>query len=247
MEDLKNLDKLPLEVKDKFMPYLRELLALYPGEIRSVVIYGSAVGKNYLPKRSDINSAVIIDAIGVPQERRALKMIAHGHRQGIATPLFFTPAYMVSSLDVFPIEFLEIKENHVLVFGEDWWAARDIDQKNLRLFCEHEIKGKFFRIRQAYLEQGLKAGALQLLLKESLNALIPIFRNLIRLKNRAVNLDKNAVVRALSESYSLDSRVFEDILRHQTTGLRASGAQVEELFAKYLVEIEKLVQAVDSL
>lgn len=246
MEDLKNLDKLPPEVKNKFVPYVHELLNLYPGQIRSIVIYGSAAGKNYVSKRSDINSTLILDEMGVRHDRRALKLIARGIKQRIAAPLFFTKDYIVSSSDVFPIEFLEIKENHVLVYGEDFFAALDINQENLRLFCEREIKGKFLRIRQAYWEKGLNTRALEVLLKESLHALIPIFRNLIRLKNHRVEIDKNVVIRTLAGTYSLDGRVFEDILRHRATGLRMSNVQARELMEKYLIELEKLMQTVDN-
>ncbi len=247
MEDFKNLDKLPVEVKNKFSPYLQDLLSLYPGQIRSVVIYGSAAGKNYTEKRSDINSAVIIDEMGAPNYQRALKLISRGLKQRIATPLFFTKGYIASSLDVFPVEFLEIKENHVLVYGEDYFASLNVDPKNLRLFCEHEIKGKFLRIRQAYLEKGLNTRAVEMLLKESLHALLPIFRNLIRLKNQMVEIDKNEIIRLLAKTYSLDSRVFEEIHHHRTAGLRMSNTQARELTEKYLIELEKLIRAVEHV
>ncbi len=247
MGDLKNLDKLPVEVKDKFAPYVHQLLDLYPGKISSIVIYGSATGKDYVSKRSDINSAIIIDEIGATQYQRVLKSIDRGMKQRIATPLFFTKNYIVSSLDVFPVEFLEIKENHVLIYGEDFFASINIAQKNLRLLCEYEIKGKFFRIRQAYLEKGLNTRYVEVLLKESLHALIPIFRNLIRLKNQTVEVEKNAVIRTLAKIYLLDSHVFIDILDHRTTGLRMSSLRVQELMEKYLIELEKLMKAVDRL
>jgi hypothetical protein len=200
VESFKNLDKLPKEVKSKFIPYLQELLDLYPGQVRCAAIYGSAAGQNYVPKRSDINSVIILDEITFFHLNRALKAIARGARQRIPAPLFLTRDHIVSSLDVFPVEFLDIKENHVLVFGEDLFAGLTIAGDHLKLFCEHEIKGKLIRVRQAYLERGLKGPMVEALLKESLHALVPVFRNLIRLKSGDVEMDKVKIVGDLAKT-----------------------------------------------
>jgi len=245
VESFKNLDKLPQDVQDKFIPYLRELLALYPGQVRCAAVYGSAAGQNYVPKRSDINSVIILDEITFSHLDRALKVIARGTKQRIPAPLFLTKDHMASSLDVFPVEFLDIKENHVLIFGEDLFASLTISGNNLELFCEHEIKGKLIRVRQAYLERGLKGPMVEALLKESLHALVPVFRNLIRLKSGAVEMDKVRIVGDLARTYELDSQVFLDILKHKLHGLRMSSRRAQELMEKYLIELEKLAKALD--
>jgi len=192
--EFKNMDQLPTEVKKKYIPYLQKFLELYLGEIRSAAIYGSATGQNYVPGKSDINSVIIMDEVGFSHLKRALAVIAWGRKQRIASPLLLTKEYIHSSSDIFPIEFLDIKENHILVYGEDFFSQLPINMANLRLFCEHQIKGKLVRIRQAYLGSGLKAAAIEVLLKESLNSLIPIFRNLVRLKGRVVEVDKTKIL-----------------------------------------------------
>ncbi len=247
MEEFRNLDKLPPQVSGKFVPYLRDLLALYPGQVGCAAIYGSGVGQNYVPNRSDINSVVILNEIGFDHLNRALKVIAGGIKKRIAAPLFLTQEHIMSSRDVFPVEFLDIKENHVVVFGEDIFASLDIPQNNLKLFCAHELKGKLIRIRQVYLERGLNAPMVEALLKGSLHALVPIFRNLVRLKNGGVQVDKTKIIEGLANAYQLDGRVFLDILKHRTHGLRIPPARSGELMSKYLVELEKLARAVDKI
>ena len=247
MEEFKNLDKLPSDVSGKFAPYLRDLLALYSGQVGCVAIYGSAVGQNYVPGRSDINSVIILNEIAFDHLNRALKVIARGIKQKIAAPLFLTKDHILSSLDVFPIEFLDIKENHVIVFGEDAFAALTIPQGHLKLFCEHELKGKLIRIRQVYLEQGLRSPMVETLLKGSLHSLIPIFRNLLRLKNGLVETDKVRIIEGLAKAYQLDGQVFLDILKHRTHGLRIPSVMLGNLMQKYLIELEKLARAVDKI
>ena len=247
MEDLKNLDKLPQEVKNKIVPYSRQLFEMYPNQIRSILIYGSATGRNYLPNHSDINLVIIFNEVGFNHLNKALKVVAKGIKQRIPALLFLTKDYITSSLDVFPVEFLDIKENHVLIFGEDFFSSLNIPSENLRLFCEHEIKGKLIRIRQAYLERGLKGFMVEALLKESLRTLIPIFRNLIRLKNQSVELDKERVIFDLSRIYHLEAQVFLEILKSRTHGLRMPSAKAQEMMEKYILELEKLAKSLDQV
>ena len=43
-----NTEKLPIEVQNKFIPYLKKMIDLHKDPLISVFIYGSATGKNYI-------------------------------------------------------------------------------------------------------------------------------------------------------------------------------------------------------
>ena len=56
-----NTKTLPLEVQKKFIPYLELMINMHKDDLLSVFIYGSATGKNYISKVSDINSVFIFN------------------------------------------------------------------------------------------------------------------------------------------------------------------------------------------
>ena len=174
----------------KISPYFKEFLAIHQDNVISIAIYGSASGGDYLPKFSDINSLVIFRQFEFSQLKKSLGVIARGISKKITAPLVLTREDIRSSVDIFPIEFWDMKENHVLIYGEDVLTSLDIPQKYLRLFCEQQIKGKLIRIRQAYLEAGRTYKGKESLLKDSLTTLMPIFRVLIRLKGRVPPINK---------------------------------------------------------
>ena len=161
-------DLLP-DVEKKFIPYLKKMIEIHQGNLISVSLYGSATGHNYFPKGSDINSVFIFKTLNFITFQKSLKVVQRGLAQKIAAPLFLSQEYIQSSLDVFPIEFWDMKENHVVLFGEDILAQLQIKGEYLRLFCEQQIRGKLLRIRQAYLNVGLDRRKIRGLLKESLN------------------------------------------------------------------------------
>ena len=242
-----NQEKLPLEVKRKFVSYLEQMLNTHGDNLISAAVYGSAAGFNYASKISDINSVFIFREISFTTLKNSLKIVNKGISLKIAAPLFLTKEYIQASLDVFPVEFLEMKENHVLLYGEDILAKLKIEGKYVRLFCEQQIKGKLIRIRQAYLEVGLKRKGREALLKGSLQVLLPIFRNLLRLKGLQSPVDKIDVLRLLCREFSLEENVFLSIYRDARDDEKIAHQNVETFLEKYIGQIEKLAICLDKI
>jgi len=246
MENLK-LDTLRQDIKKILEPYLLKLLDIHKDNIVSILLYGSATGKFYVPRRSDINLMVALSSLHFNELRSSLKLVNEGIRKKITAPLFLSLEHIETSKDVFPVEFMEIKENHILLYGKDLCKDMNIDLRHLRLFCEREIKGKLIRLREAYLEVGLKKKGIEALLKESMNSLLPTFRALIRLKGQMPGVDKFNVLNEVSEMYGVEEGLFAAILRDRLNDEKIAGQAVEAFFEKYLDEIKKLALKVDKL
>ncbi len=247
MTEIRNIDQLPESVGLKIRPYLEEMIELLGHNLITAAVYGSAVTGDYLEKSSDINLLLVCEDVDLGTMKKSLKLIAKGIRKRIAAPLFFTRRYIETSADVFPIEFLEIRENHLILYGEDVLTGITVDLKNLRYQCEEQIKGKLVRIRQAYLEVGLKKKGVESLLKRSFSSLMPVFRNVIRLKGESPPEGKYEVLKRLAVLFSLDEEVFLTIWRDKQNDEKIGGEDAEIYLEKYLIQIEKLAAAVDSI
>jgi len=246
MAEIINIDQLPESVGLKVRPYLEEMIELLGNNLITAAVYGSAVTGNYLEKSSDINLLLVCEDVDLGTLKKSLKLISKGIRKRIAAPLFFTRRYIETSADVFPIEFLEIKENHRVLYGEDILSGIRVDLKNLRYQCEEQIKGKLVRIRQAYLEVGLKKKGVEALLKRSLSSLMPVFRNVIRLRDEVPPRRKEDILRKLSEVFSLETEVFLTIWNDRCNDEKIGGEAAEIYLNRYLCQLEALAEAVDK-
>src|SRR5512140_469613 len=114
-----NLTGLLPTVAEKIGPLLHDLLAAHGKNLHSFHVVGSAVIPDYNEKLSDINSVVVLHSMDL----RFITFLAPlGKKYGkkrIAAPLVMTPEYITSSLDAFPVEFLDFKLIHRTVFGDD--------------------------------------------------------------------------------------------------------------------------------
>ena len=247
MEKVRNLENLPKEVRRKILPYMNEMLKIHGENVDSIFIYGSAAAGNYRAGESDVNSAVVFKKLSFEELKKSLKLVNRGIRKRIVAPLFFTPEYIKTSSDTFPIEFLEMKENHVLIYGEDPLTGLEIDPSHIRFICEEQLKGKLIRIRQAYLEIGLRKKGMEALVKESLNSLLPVFRGLLRLKGVNPSRSREENIKLLSKSFDIDADTFFVVLKDEKNDEKVGGEDIEAFLKRYIDQIEILAEAADKL
>lgn len=227
--------------------FTREVRDLYGEDVISVILYGSAVGQDYIPDVSDLNLLVVLKEVGPEQLGKALKYMK-GWRKNRVNPLFLDPRYIESSLDAFPIEFLEMKERHRLLWGEDLLEELEISRENLRLQCEQELKGKWLKLRQVYLETEGNSKRLRKLMIGSLRSFGVVLSALLRLKGFEVPPQEFLeVVAQVEEAFNLELLAFREVYQLKQGFRSLDRAELNKLFSRYLAEVRRLAQAADAL
>ncbi len=247
MPNFMNLEKLPEKVSASLQPYLEKLVELLGDNLITAAVYGSAASGDFSPKSSDLNLLLICQRVDQETLKRCLKLVERGRKKHITAPLFLTREHLDTSADVFPMEFLEFKENHLPVYGEDLLSGLRVDLKNLRYQCEEQIKGKLIRIRQVYLEVGLRGKGIEILLKESLSSLMPVFKNMLRLKGLEPPGRKEEILSQLEKEFGLKKDIFLEIWKDKQDDERIGGEKAETYLGRYLEELEKLARAADKM
>ena len=246
--EIKNIEKLPADVQKTLLPLAEELIKLYGDDIISIFVYGSATGSDYNRKTSDINVAVVLEKITLAKLKPVLKTVRAGMRKKVTAPLFLTPSYIKMSLDTFPMEFLAMKDSGCVLFGKDVLADIEVNTEDLRRECEYQLKGKLLTIRQAYLEQATSRRGLEALIKASFRALVPVFRNVLRIKRgQRPPEGKEGLLRELGEEFGIDVSSFLEVLRDKKADGRIGARDAETFLNGFLLQLERLAEIVDGM
>ena len=169
-------------IPSKEMRILRRFIdaarRLFGERMVSVAAYGSILTDAYTAGVSDVNLVLVVEAMRAGDLlafRRSLSAFARRNR---IRPVFFTPSFIASSADVFPIEWREIAERRKVLHGKDCFAAVSVSPADLRLQFERELKQDYLRFRQALAlgpspEEALRESArtLEVLLRNAVAAL----------------------------------------------------------------------------
>jgi predicted nucleotidyltransferase len=224
-----------------------ELKLCFGDNLESVLVYGSAAIDDFVPGVSDINLLVVLKRVNIYMLDSVRDFMKKMGRAFATAPLVLTREHIRTSADVFPIEFLEIKEKHRMLLGDDLFIDLVIDNKNLRHECEHELKGRIIRIRQSFMEAKGSSHELKELLISAHAANFPAFRAALRLKEVVPPMKKEEVTAALSVNFDLDVELFHTIKRLRMHEIKLDAKILRDLIGKYLVEVEKLAAIVDRL
>jgi hypothetical protein len=244
---LKNLERIHERARPHLDDYVAGLDTELGSNLKAVSVYGSATGPDFIPKKSNINLVVILGKLDEQVLTSLLDIVKWGRGKRIVPPLMLTPEYIKASLDVFPIEFLEIRDSHVVIMGEDYFSALQVEPRDVRLECESQLKAAVLRTRQAYLEVGWRRKGAEEVLAASLTSLIPVFRAMLRLKGEEPPRKKSDVVGSLGMAFGVETKTFIAILRDRAGDERIEGEMAHAVLARYIDEIAHLAGKVDDL
>jgi hypothetical protein len=241
------MSKAPKDPQEIIPDIVGDLKALFADDLVSVILYGSAASGDYVPGKSDINFMIVLSDAGIGRIDQAFDLVAGWQKRNVATPLFLTEAYVRTSLDVFPIEYLNFQNNYKLVYGKDILQHLSFDSEFLRLQCEREIKGKLLLLREGFLESRGKGRNLLPLIADSLGAMMAIFNGLLHLRATELPHHHRDVIKGFCEAFEMDTALFLKLLDVKEKKVKLSDTELTGLFKDYLSEVQKLWQMVDTL
>jgi len=239
--------KSPKDPKEIFPEIIGDYKSLFGDDLISIILYGSATGKDFRPGKSDINFMIVLSEEGIEHLDRAFKTVNKWKKRRVAIPLFLTRVYVETSMDVFPIEYRNFQRNHVIVYGEDILKDLSFDSQLVRLQCEREIKGKLLLLRQAFLETAGKGAALKGVIGQSTQAVLAIFEALLFFKDQEIPEEKREIVKAASKVFDMDGDLFQRLLDIKEQKIKLGDAQIKDIFQEYLREVRKLSKIIDAL
>ena len=230
-----------------YKPFLEAVLDRYRDIIHSIHIVGSALTPDYDPKTSDINSVIVLDKMDLKLLEGLAPLGKKFGKKRIAAPLIMTPEYIRNSLDVFPIEFSNIKLLHHTVFGEDIFRDVVIEKSDLRNQCERELKVKLISLRQSYISAAGDTKILNRGFIESIVGYIPLFKAIIVLLGKQVPQKNDEVLAVLEVATGVQMDAFKKVLIQKKRKAKLSIDQLNLVFEDYYKTIEKLGEITDAL
>jgi len=239
--------KIPKDPKEIFNEITKDYQNIYGKDLVSIILYGSAASGNYIPKKSDINFLIVLTEEGINQLKKAFKTVEKWYKRKVSIPLFLTKSYISTSLDSFPIEFLNMQNSYQLVFGKDVLKELSFNKNHLRLQCERELKGKLLQLRQVFLESKGKTKNLKFIVENSLTAFVSIFKALLYLKDKDVPAEKRKIISLISQEMDIDEQIFLNLLKVKEGTAKLPARDIQTLFEDYIKEARKLSYTVDQL
>jgi hypothetical protein len=178
-EKMMNLDGLPVNALPVIREFADDVIAAAGNDLESIVLAGSILTQDYIPGISDINGVIVMKNLGQDFLDSLAGFGKKYGRKNVRAPLVITNEYLGRSVDVFPIEFLEIKLIHKTIYGPEIFSGIKIEKSMLRLQCERELKARLVQLSRGYISASGDKELLLGLIMQSSSGFYPMFRAIL--------------------------------------------------------------------
>jgi predicted nucleotidyltransferase len=229
----------PEEELTQLVPRLRESAGK---NLISVIVYGSAAGKDFRRDYSDINVLVVANKLPLEGLKALVPVMTWWRERGHPPLVIFTREEIERAADVFSIELYDMKHRHRLLDGEDVLANLEIPMNLHRVQLEHELRTSLLRLRQSYIAEPQEQAVLNLML-QSISSFGTLFRHVLIALGQEPPLHRREVTVKLGELIGFDPKPFLDIFEMREG--RSHALHVDDTFRQYLFVIEQVTNWVD--
>ena len=216
-------------------------------EFLAAYLTGSVLTQGFQLPRSRVNILVVARHLGGELLDALAAALPEPRRPPLFDPLFMALPQIEKSLDSFPVEWTEIHEHHLLIEGQDVIGNLQVPRTYLRLQCEHELRAKVIQLRQAYILSARHPDLLEPVLRTTASGFATLFRTLIRLHGESPPADSARVIERVADLYQLQADALLGAYLVRVTERRYRGSELLKLYRRFLLEAERLVNAIDHM
>jgi len=242
-------------MKQNLDELVRRMAEAHGADLLSIILYGSAIHGNEEPRKSDIQLLVVMRNLPAAELARSAPVMRWWMEAGYPRASYFTESELKNALDVFPIDFTQMRRAYRVLYGRDVLVDAEISREHIRLLVEYELRGKLVRLRGLYLATAGDAERTLRLMIDSVVSFVQFLRPVLELHGQPAPLGRRETVHQIGERLLIDMSPFERILRlrqerrdlPEQRSLALLDVEVEDLFSSYLDCLEDVIDAVDKI
>ncbi len=242
-----NWARMPQKTRDLLQAYLRDVQTILKAEVHAIIVYGSLARGDYLEGRSNINVLMIFEHLTLDIMKGCTKLNDEWSKERIVTPLMFMEKELRSFFETFPLEFFEIRDQHILLAGKDPFPELHIQGRHVRQECERGIRSNLLRVRQQFVESKGNSEGIHALLPISLTTLIPCLRGLYRLLGQPSQGTPDVILERMPSVLALDPGAFHEVWLLKRGQSTPGKHDFPNLLDRYLEALGALIDRVDVL
>jgi hypothetical protein len=215
--------------------------------LRAVALYGAAAGDEPVAP-GDVHTLVLVDALPLDAlEGAGTHVEAWIRGGGHPAPLVLTVAEWRSSADIFPLEYVDILDQHRALHGALPTEGIRVEPEDLRLAVEHEAMVTLLQLRRAVLATGGDAARRVDMLAATFPTFLTVFRGTLRVHGVRPPADAAETLTELAFRTGIEAAPFTRVLEHRRGRTPIAPAEAHAVLEGYLANLERLVAHLDQV
>jgi Nucleotidyltransferase domain len=227
--------------------FVEKMRTAVDGNIISIILYGSAAEGEFHPEYSDLNLLCVLKDTSFASLSKIAGTVEWWHKKKHHPPLVLTPQELKDTADVFSIEFVDMKQRHRVLYGEDVLRNLDVPMHLHRSQLEYELREKSFLLRQHILVAATREKDLWEVMLNSLTSFTTLFRHVLIELGEQGRKHSREGVEELASRLNFDSSAFVQLMDVRAKRSDRKQFSAADVAGRYLSAIETVTTAVDKM
>lgn len=227
--------------------FVEKMQTAVDGNIISMIVYGSAAEGEFHPEYSDLNLLCVLKDTSFASLSKIAGAVEWWRKKKYHPPLVLTPQELKDTADVFSIEFVDMKQRHRVLYGEDVLRNLDVPMHLHRSQLEYELREKLFLLRQHILVAATREKDLWEVMLNSLTSFTTLFRHLLIELGEQGRKHSREAIEELASRLNFDSSAFVQLMDVRAKRSDRKQFSAADVAGRYLSAIETVTTAVDKM
>jgi predicted nucleotidyltransferase len=227
--------------------FVQKLRAAAGENLTSVILYGSAAEGEFHPEYSDVNLLCVVRDTSFASLNQLAGAVEWWRKKKHHPPLLVTEKELKDTADVFSIEFIDMKQRHRILYGNDVLQDLNVPMHLHRSQLEYELREKLFLLRQHVLVAGADEKGLWEAMLNSLSSFTTLFRHVLIELGEAGRKHSREAVQELASRLNFDASAFVQLMNVRAHKSDRKQFRADAVATRYLAAIEKVTATVDTM
>ena len=192
------------------------------------------------------NLLLVLNKLDFDVMNKIKPLIINHRKKGNIVPLIFTKEELFEGVDVFPLEFLDIKQPHKTIYGEEIVDKIELNKKHVRRQLEFEFRSKLIHLRENYIWIN-RNKELKNLLISAVPTLMPLFYGLLFLKNIKAPTNLDELFGLVNQNYNVNFDVLKKINQIKKGEIKIKDEKLDLYVKELIVLLTNLGKIVDEI
>jgi hypothetical protein len=231
----------------KTQDFSTALQSAWGAHLKSVIRYGAAAVDDRSTVPADQSVLIVLDEVKVPILQLASDPIRRWVKKGHPMPFIFDEPTFAQSTDIFPIDYLNMRDHHEVLWGADVLKDIHIDHRFLRLQCESEMRGKLIHLKSEYVLNCHTPKKLLQLMLHTLNDFDRVMIGVLHLLKQRPQGGRRQIVAELAKAIDFQPEIFLDLYDiHDNHKECRDASHMQQKFEHYLTALQTITRFVDT-
>lgn len=211
--------------------------------LHSLVLYGSAVRGNLVPKVSDLNLMILLEE-STPEAHAAIADAIRGPVR--IEPLILGRKFLPRSLQAFAVKFMSIRRNYRVLHGTDPFTGLTIDESLAKFLCEQAVRNLRLRCVRAFVVLGHDPARYSKLLARLSSALFTDLGEALRRVGTDLPRVYEERVPLFEKAFGVDASILRDILELKSSARVLSAGEAKEFHSRLFKLLDGAVRWMEA-